>query len=100
MKATDTKRPSARKSFGQYKAVIVHEDGRSEILGKVSRPLVWRGKESMPGGPMRFVRGKTFASREEAIAFARRTIDLRAQRHAEYMASYNSRHAQRTGETA
>ena len=84
---------SARKSCGEYKAVVIHPDGRTEILGKRERPLIWRGREALPGGPTHFVRGKTFATRDEAVTFAQRTIDLRAQKNAEYMAQFNARRA-------
>lgn len=76
-------KPAAQKSRGEYKAVILHIEGgrtRREILGKRSRPLIWRGREPLPGGPTHFVRGKTFATRDAALDAARRSIALREER--------------------
>ncbi|CEG08748.1 hypothetical protein BN961_02166 [Afipia felis] len=81
---------SARKSFGEYKAVIVYPNGRTEILGKCERPLIWRGKEALPGGLTHFVRGKTFANREDAIARAQREIDGLFANHTAAVAKFNS----------
>jgi len=72
---------SARKSYGEYKAVIVHEmlGGRirTEVLGQKAVPLIWRGSEYLPGGPTRHVRGRVFATRDEAVAHAQAVIDRR-----------------------
>lgn len=79
-------RASAVKSRGEYKAVIIHTISanreRREILGKRERPLIWRGREPLPGGPTHFVRGKTYATRAEAVAVAERAIDQRLNRRA------------------
>jgi hypothetical protein len=93
-------RASARKSYGEYKPIIVHSDGRTEILGKRERPLIWRGKEPLPGGPTHFVRGKTFATRYEAEEFADRVINKRIQSAREAMERFLACRAKAQGGAA
>lgn len=85
---------SARKSFGEFKPVIVHDDGRTEVVGKRERALVWvpgqAGMHPLPGGPTHFVRGKTFAAKADAVAYAQRHIDARIAARAEWAKRFQS----------
>lgn len=87
-------RASARKSLGEYKPLIVHENGRTEVVGKRGRTEHWRALTNC-GETYRPQRGVTFADRDEAVAYAQRHIDRlneakarrdlqRAERHARY----------------
>lgn len=90
-KPTPWAKASAVKSYGEYKAVIIHKDGRREILGKRERPLIWRGKDPLPGGPTHFVRGKTYPTRAEAISRAEREIAHRSAFHEARLAAFAAR---------
>lgn len=91
---------SARKSYGEFKPVIVHDDGRTEVVGKRERPLVWvpgqAGMHPLPGGPTHLVRGKTFAAKADAVAYAQRHIDARTAA----MAAARERFARQSGASA
>lgn len=65
---------SANKSFGDYKPVIVHDNGSQEIVGKKGRYIRIQTETVFYGGPsemVRYQRGKTFPTKEEAVALAR-----------------------------
>jgi hypothetical protein len=90
-------RPSARKSYGEFKPIIIHDGGRTEVLGRKVRPLIWvpgqAGMHPLPGGPTHNVRGKTFSTREAAVAFAERTIARRLDARAQWEAKYGVQRA-------
>lgn len=84
---------SARKSYDAYKPLIVHDNGRTEIVGKRSKSSYWE----RVAGRERFCRGVTFADRADAVAYAQRHIERliadrerrakeRDERHAKYAA--------------
>jgi hypothetical protein len=78
---------SARKSFGEYKAVIIHEHfgrRRSEILGKSGSVEKVQQQTKFYSGPseiLHYRRGLTFRTRETAIAHAQATIESRLAEH-------------------
>jgi hypothetical protein len=90
---------SARKSLGEYKPLIIHDSGRTEVIGKRGRTEHWQALTNC-GETYRPQRGVTFADKGRAIAYAQRHIDrLRefearkekehAERHARYAAQSN-----------
>ena len=86
----DEVRPSARKSFGSFKPVLVYPGGRTEICGQraVTSYKIWQASQPDPKSAyVKYSRGKTFPTRDEAIAYAadyalRRSLD--AERRAEH----------------
>lgn len=69
---------SARKSLGEYKPLIVYPDGRT----KVCEQSPDRAARNTPKGIVqgnRYARGKTYATRAEAIAAAQDVIDYRRE---------------------
>lgn len=98
LEQTDRKGPimraSARKSLGEYKPLIVHKSGRTEVVGQRGHTERWVALTNS-GETYRARRGVTFKSREDAVAYAQRHIgrlnELRAsqererhERHARY----------------
>lgn len=80
---------SARKSHDEYKPLIIHKSGRTEVVGKRTKSSYW----DRVAGRERFCRGVTFADRDEAVAYAQKHIERitadrerraaeRAERHA------------------
>jgi hypothetical protein len=65
--------PGARKCVGGYKPIIAHPDGRTEVVGLRFRP-------ADGGRDMRRASGRKLETRDEAIAYAQRVIDARAER--------------------
>lgn len=87
---------SARKSLGEYKPLIVHDSGRTEVVGKRGHTEYWIAL-TYSGETYRAHRGVTFPSRKEAIDYAQKHIDRlreftarrkkeREERHARYAA--------------
>lgn len=70
-----TVQPSARKSQGSYKPVIIHTSGRTQVLQQAAvKPYSWNDKHTK----RRYTadaRGTTYATREEALAVAQAFID-------------------------
>lgn len=88
--------PSARKSFGSYKPVIVRGDGSTEICGQNAKLSykVWQGNRPDPKSAyVKHARGVTFDTREEAIQYARDCITQSAARMDTKIAEYNARAA-------
>ncbi len=84
---------SAKKSFGEYKPLMIHPSGYTEILGKrgyVERIQPLTKFYEGPTEVIHYQRGKTFQTRVEAIAYAQKYIDKLeasiAERHAAYVA--------------
>lgn len=84
------RRPGARKSFGEYKPLMIHIDERlgfcqrTEVLGQRGRLEIVQPQTKFYSGPSEIWharRGITFKTRQEAIAFASKYI-------AEYEASW------------
>ncbi|PKR54246.1 hypothetical protein COO20_08850 [Thalassospira marina] len=82
-----TMKASARKSYGEYKPVIIHDpDGvrrRTEIVGKRDkyRPIVAETVfYSGPSEEIDWSRGVTFVNRDDAIKYAERLIKQRLAR--------------------
>lgn len=82
-------KPSARKSHGEYKPIIIHGCGRTEVIGQRGTIQNWvaltnSGETYYPR------RGITFTNREDALACAQRAIDrrvsFRAQRRKQLQA--------------
>jgi len=65
---------SARKSLGEYKPVIVHGGGRTEVVGQRGHTEHWQAFTNC-GETYRAVRGVTFKDREDAVAYAQKHID-------------------------
>lgn len=89
-------KPSARKSFGEYKPMIRHTDGRTEICGQRSRTFQIQAETKFYSGPSevtKHYRGATFKTRAEAVAFAQRDIDFRIGRQREAVAKWEARAA-------
>jgi len=85
---------SARKSLGEYKPLIIHDSGRTEVIGKRSHTEHWIALTNA-GTTQHFSRGVTYAERADAVAHAQKHIDRlkefkarkdqeRAERHARY----------------
>ncbi|PQV52917.1 hypothetical protein LX70_04023 [Defluviimonas denitrificans] len=85
---------SARKSLGEFKPLIIHDSGRTEVVGKRGHTEHWQALTN-GGETYHPVRGVTFPDRGEAVAYAQRHIDRlleararrdreRAERHARY----------------
>lgn len=88
-------RASARKSYGEYKPVIVHTNGRTEIVGQKGRLDRIQAQTVFYSGPSEIWRGRrgvTFTERDDAVAYAQRVINRREKAHDEYMREYNARH--------
>lgn len=82
-------KPSARKSFGSYKPLVVRPNGSTEVVGTraETRYRTWiDGKPDPRTAYTHYERGKTFSTRPEAIAFAVTVIERRAL-HAEKQAA-------------
>jgi len=76
---------TARKSLGEYKPVIRYASGRTEICGQNAR-LIREFAQTKFGHcseRIKYKRGVTFASRNDAIAYAQRVIDQRHEKQAE-----------------
>lgn len=85
---------SARKSLGEYKPVIVHGNGRTEVVGQRGHTEHWQALTNC-GETYHARRGVTFPDRADAVAYAQRHIERlrefkakcdreRAERHARY----------------
>lgn len=75
---------TARKSFGGYKPVIRYSDGRTEVCGQNAR-LIREFPQTKFGcysERIKHKRGVTFASRDDAVMYAQRVIDLRRMKQA------------------
>lgn len=84
-------KPSARKSLGEYKPLIIHENGRTEVLGQTGHLQRIQAQTKFYSGPdsiWRGKRGKVFQTREEAISYADAQIAFRVARDAERAAAY------------
>lgn len=62
---------SARKSFTEYKPILVHPSNRTEVLG---RAVV---VDELKNFHQTFSRGTIFNNREDAVAYAEATKQLR-----------------------
>ena len=86
----------ARKSYGEYKPVIVHPDGRTEICGQNVR---WERIEAQtrfysgPSERLVYRSGVTFKTREEAIAFAQKDIEFRREAMTRSRVEFTARQA-------
>lgn len=91
---TESMKASARKSLGEYKPMIQHASGRTEIVGKRGYNEHWIALTNA-GETWRWRRGLTFKNREDAVAYAQKHIDslveaierrkaARAERHTRY----------------
>lgn len=87
---------SARKSLGEFKPLIVHDSGRTEVVGRRGTTEHWVALTNS-GETYRPRRGVTFKERADAVAYAQRHIERltefkarkakeREQRHARYAA--------------
>lgn len=85
MKAT------ARKSLGEYKPVIIHDSGRTEVVGKRGHTEHWQALTNC-GETYRPRRGVTFTTKEDAIAYAQKHIDRLTEFAARRRAEYAARH--------
>ena len=65
---------SARKSHGEYKPVIVHDSGRTEIIGRNVRYCPYTHRTFGR-------RGVVFAGRADAVGYAAQTINRRLDFH-------------------
>lgn len=73
-------RAAARKSFGEFKPMIIHKDGRTEIVGQRGRVEQIQPQTKFYSGPSevyRARRGVTFSTKDEAVAFAQLQINAR-----------------------
>jgi len=71
-----TAKASARKSFGEYKPLIQFSDGSTEVCEKSpERQDRYTKRGLIPG--KRMARGKTYPTREEAVAVAEEIIAMR-----------------------
>lgn len=66
---------SARKSQGEYKPVIVHTSGRTEVLQQATVKPYSRTLDGKRRLYTAEARGTTYATREEALAVAQAHID-------------------------
>lgn len=88
--------PSARKSFGSYKPVIIRADGSTEICGQNAKVSykIWQGARPDPKSMyVQHRRGATFDTRAEAVEYARDCITQSAARMDAKIADYNARAA-------
>jgi hypothetical protein len=83
---------SARKSLGEFKPLIIHSDGRTEVVGQRGRTEHWVALTNS-GETYRARRGITFETSEEAIAYAQNRIDRLNEFVAKRRAEYEARHA-------
>ena len=98
---------SARKSYGEYKPMIVHPGirgrSRSEIVGQRGHMQRIQPQTKFYEGPTEIWharRGVTFKDRAEAIAYAQKVIDVRKAAHEKYMADYEARQARYAAQRA
>ncbi|MGJ7039201.1 hypothetical protein J2Y63_002456 [Shinella sp. BE166] len=87
-------KPGARKSLGEYKPLIIHPNGRTEVLGQAGHLQRIQAQTKFYGGPDQIwhgERGKTFPTRGEAVAYAEKQIAARAARDAERAAAHAAR---------
>jgi len=72
---------SARKSYGEYKPVIIYDNGRTEICGQRGYNVFEYAQTQFGYSSIRWVakRGLTFKLRAEAVDFAQRDIEHRQQ---------------------
>ena len=82
---------SARKSLGEYKPLIIHSSGRTEVVGQRGTTELWVALTN-GGSTYRARRGVTFADRTDAIAHAQKVIDKTDERIAKSKAAYAARH--------
>ncbi|WP_085044314.1 hypothetical protein [Ensifer aridi] len=88
-------KPSARKSYGEFKPVIIHDSGRTEIVGQRGHVQRVRPETVFYSGPTEIhhsERGVTFTDRGDAIAYARRVIEDRKASYAAREAEREARH--------
>lgn len=83
---------SARKSLGEFKPLIVHASGRTEVVGQRGNTEHWVALTNS-GETYHARRGVTFKTREEAIEYAQRRIDRLNEFAAKRRAEYEARHA-------
>lgn len=69
---------SARKSLGEYKPLIVYPGGKTEVCEQSPERRDYNTKQGMVRGN-KMARGKTYATREEAIAVAQEWIEMRRE---------------------
>ena len=80
-------KPAARSNGrGGYKAVIVHDNGRTEILG-TQHSLTQDGRNTF------ISKAAPSMDRDAAITFAAKVIAARIAHTETYMAAYNARHS-------
>ncbi|QDP67020.1 MAG: hypothetical protein Unbinned3138contig1000_62 [Prokaryotic dsDNA virus sp.] len=87
-------KPTAIKSFGEYKPMIRHASGRTEICGQRSKTFQIQAETKFYSGPSevtKHFRGVTFKTRAEAVAFAQRDIDYRIQRRREAISAWKEK---------
>lgn len=93
---------AARKSFGEYKPMIRHANGRTEICGQRSKTFQIQAETKFYSGPSEITkhyRGVTFPTRAEAVAFAQADIEYRIQRRREAIGRWEAMAAEATRET-
>ncbi len=75
---------SARKSYGEYKPVIIYDNGRTEICGKKGYVVQEQAQTQFGYSSERtiFQRGKTFKERQDAVDYAQAVIDRRQRERA------------------
>jgi hypothetical protein len=79
---------SARQSYGRYKPIIRHDSGRTEVLGKRTKSSYL----AIVNGHERYCRGLTFATRDQAIAYAQDHINRLQKRIDDRRQAYAARH--------
>lgn len=89
---TGTMTPSARKSLGEYKPMIRHGNGRTEIVGKRGYNQHWVALTN-GGEAWHWRRGLTFVERSDAIAYAQKHIEDLEKAVARRKAEREARHA-------
>lgn len=89
---TATMTASARKSLGEYKPMIKHASGRTEIVGRRGYNEHWIALTNA-GETWRWRRGLTFTDRDDAVAYAQKHIDDLEQAIARRKAERVERHA-------
>lgn len=85
---------SARKSYGEYKPLIVHPSGRTEVVGQRGHLERIQPQTKFYDGPLEVWhahRGVTFKSREEAVRYAQQHIDRLIENRARKLAEYEAR---------
>lgn len=83
---------SARKSLGEFKPLIIHASGRTEVVGQRGHTEHWIALTN-GGETYHARRGVTFKTREEAVAYAQARIDRLTEFAAKRRAEYEARHA-------